>query len=202
MSIHLLPVYVRFLATDRLVFRRMFYQTPLKTVAHKLLDHQQPANLRSITFPEDTSGSPICFTRVHTEDDLSGTSHTLPSDQAQTHDRVPANGRSALILSQSKAPAPSAAKKSHANRDVRPSNGRLGPMGLQQLFPQRDPASINAIVNAAVGVPLTAPRGAVVPTTVETANSQSSTSSFTPSLLVDGCVLTSVPHTDGILTPL
>jgi len=199
MSIHLLPVYVRFLATDRLVFRRMFCQTPLKTVAHKLLDHQQPENLRSITFPEDTS---ICFTRVHTEDDLGGTSHTLSSDQAQTYDRVLANGRSALILSQSKAPAPSAAKKSHANRDVRPSNGRLGPMGLQQLFPQRDPASINAIVNAAVGVPLTAPRGAVVPTTVETANSQSSTSSFTPSLLVDGCVLTSVPHTYGILTPL
>ena len=67
------PSFARVCAISRhgpLSFSTYVCQTPLKTVAHKLLDHQQPANLRSIAFPEDTSGSPIRFTRVHTEDDL------------------------------------------------------------------------------------------------------------------------------------
>ena len=81
-------------------------------------------------------------------------------------------------------------KKSHLNKDIRPSSGRLGPIGLQQLFPQRDPASVNAIVSAAAEAPITpSPRGAVVPSTVEPGNLSKNTSSCAPNLLVDGCVL-------------
>src|SRR5580693_180976 len=69
-------MYMRFLATDP--FSLLTYFSP-----------RQPTNLRSIAFPEDTTGLPIRFTRVHAEDDLIGTSRTFSSDQARTHDCVP-----------------------------------------------------------------------------------------------------------------
>lgn len=167
--------------TNCLLSRRPLCQTPLKTVAHKLLDHQQPLNLRGVALPETRLASPIRFARADAGDGFNGATRTLSSDQAHYH--VPANDYPGLIPSHS---TPLEVK--NLNRDIRPSTGRLGAIGLQQLFPQRDPASVNAIVSAAARIPSTPlHRGAVVPTTIETGNARGNTSSHVPSLFIDGC---------------
>lgn len=87
--------------------------------------------------------------------------------------------------------APSSAAKVTSTGDVRPPVGRVGSLGLQQLFPQRDPATINAVVSAASGgVPFTPPPvGAAISShsvpTVTTEKTATATAPA-PNLFVDG----------------
>lgn len=130
--------------------------------------------------PQKRLASPIRFTVGSAGVDPT-TFNTTPLQSSTS--QVSLNNYPQLSPPSSTLVHPSSSAKKTTTKDVRPTTGRVGSLGLQQLFPQRDPATINAVVSAAAGVPFTPPpSGVVVPShdIAEVADSPA------PNLVIDG----------------